>query len=409
MNVDIDVGTNFTDGVPTFNLLISRMNSDSFGSNMTCTTSLNPHRPPEVLTKEIYDLLCSQMKYITGLSHKQLLQNTMRNMVANVKAQVSTEQLVTDFAELLYGSEVRGRNVASGASFLQRRGRSVPNRGRSGSQNGRKNKAAAAASSNGSDNNSDSDDYDSGREVVEGDSTASASARVSFRSRSLSSHKLNKALTSKGLTLTDGTTSESDTNNEKSKKDGLDFATLQRIAVLRSFPPDVYQKLILNKGRLLGETLSQQPLACQSQQQFDILESISLREDMQPNKRFEWNMDVLREYDDKRMDRYETFLVAHRDHSLSVGGVVGGRGGVSGLLTGGGGGIGGGGGGGLGGAGPPGGASGAAQNTRRGSVVGGKQLSTLNGVTVAAAIGFHNLGGGEYYKDRARQAWRNKQ
>lgn len=45
------------------------------------TTSLNPLRSPEILTLEIYQLLCSQMKYITGLQHKNLIDQTMQAMV----------------------------------------------------------------------------------------------------------------------------------------------------------------------------------------------------------------------------------------------------------------------------------------------------------------------------------------
>ena len=40
--------------------------SSSIANMPVSTESLNPNRPPECLTSEIFELICSQMKYIVG-------------------------------------------------------------------------------------------------------------------------------------------------------------------------------------------------------------------------------------------------------------------------------------------------------------------------------------------------------
>jgi hypothetical protein len=79
--------------IPSLKLYISSSSPNTLASTLTIpgiTPTLNPLRPPEVLTSDIYDLICSQMKFITGLQHKTLITNTMQNMVTMTSKQEGT-------------------------------------------------------------------------------------------------------------------------------------------------------------------------------------------------------------------------------------------------------------------------------------------------------------------------------
>ncbi len=67
----------------------------------TITPTLNPARPHDVLPFDVFELICSQMKFIAGLQHKQLIEATSKALLASSLA--AEEPASVDFAELLWG------------------------------------------------------------------------------------------------------------------------------------------------------------------------------------------------------------------------------------------------------------------------------------------------------------------
>lgn len=67
----------------------------------TITPTLNPARPHDVLPFDVFELICSQMKFIAGLQHKQLIEATSKALLASSLA--AEEPATVDFAELLWG------------------------------------------------------------------------------------------------------------------------------------------------------------------------------------------------------------------------------------------------------------------------------------------------------------------
>eukprot|EP01033_Poteriospumella_lacustris_P017978 gene17978-12886_t len=74
--------------IPSLKMTVFSQTITSYPTSIAgITPTLNPHRPPEILTPEIYELVCGQMKYITGIQHKTLIATTMQNMVTNAAKQ----------------------------------------------------------------------------------------------------------------------------------------------------------------------------------------------------------------------------------------------------------------------------------------------------------------------------------
>ena len=100
--------------------------SNVTGSHITAT--LNPLRPPEVLSDDIFELLCSQMKYIAALPHKQLIESvsrTMMNGAPPIPVEDMPGQSQVDYGRILWGEgegdggddrEDRGRSRSPGRS-----------------------------------------------------------------------------------------------------------------------------------------------------------------------------------------------------------------------------------------------------------------------------------------------------
>lgn len=369
-------------------------------SFQSSTTSLNPNRPPEVLTLEIYDLICTQMRFIVGLAHKDLIQRTMEAIIDTAQksssSSSSSSSAPLDFGEILWGrgsatSGESGRIYNTLLSTLgessdgeRRRGRSPARGGRASSREGRKQLhslskgRANSANNNNNNNNSSSGNMsttavnnsssagiaaDAESDFTSGDASsaigASADSDVETprgtaagvgggnrppltaerRSRSQSSgHRATSAgrpslavagagAAAKAAAKKHAAQSSMDDQGVRYQQRGGSVGAPHRfhstalgrqIAVLKSVPPEVRHRISSSVGPVSGVWLHLHPLQLQSLQHEEILHLVGENPTLPPNKRIEWELDIMREYDEKRMEKFAAFLISRRNAAMDA-------------------------------------------------------------------------------------------
>lgn len=97
----------------------------------------------------------------------------------------------------------------------------------------------------------------------------------------------------------------------------VDQKKTKSLTVLRAYPPDLHRKARSLGGSLHGVWAFTNPLQLHPSSHFDA--KITIQEsNLSDNKKLEWELDLLREYDERRMDRLEAFLVSRRDGSTDI-------------------------------------------------------------------------------------------
>jgi hypothetical protein len=82
-----------------------------------------------------------------------------------------------------------------------------------------------------------------------------------------------------------------------------------QMAMLKSLPPEISRRC--GRGMLKGVWMVSHPLQSQPFSLTDSLSAVA-ESSLSKEKKLEWQLDLLREYDEKRMDRFEAFLVSKR-------------------------------------------------------------------------------------------------
>lgn len=333
--------------------------ADLFPPNPTITSSLNPARPPDVLTAEIFDLICTQMKYIVSLSHKVLIQKTMKATVDS--ARMSLPPRAVDFGEVLWrnpprtstyeGSvttvELAAAAAAVSAENERRRGRSpgrgarasslestrkysqsLPKGGRTTGIAGNKQQAAtttsaalaASTASELSNASNDSDQETSGRPPAGGERrsrSVSTGARLSSAlgaGASSSAKNLRKLIPS-----ADDASIEEEETQPSANINGvpIDSMAAKQIAVLQSLPPELQVRIFQTKGPVHGLWMVEHPLQTRSTAHADMIRVVT-ESSIIAAKKLEWELDIMREFDEKRMEQFERFLVSRRARPADV-------------------------------------------------------------------------------------------
>lgn len=91
-----------------------------------------------------------------------------------------------------------------------------------------------------------------------------------------------------------------------------DAPSVDPFATLRSIPPEVKKYFGGKVGPIDGIWLTPHPLSLLPPSYHKTLSGIKGSKDLSQNKRNEWELDLLREYDDTRMEKYEEFLLRCR-------------------------------------------------------------------------------------------------
>lgn len=362
--------------VSTYKMPISSFDDHNSSPNQNHSSgvalTLNPMRPPEILTSDIFDLICTQMKYIVGLQHKPLIQSTMQAMIqsSSMKIGASPNGGMEDFYDILWSNPFFGEIDAAGntndtillGNSERRRGRS-PGRGlRAASLEPRKTLVQASAklrststapTNNGAGSDSDANDGPNERR--------SRSSSMGKRNSivAASSSNASKAAT----TLPSFSNGIADDNNDNLPV-SQDPVITKKIEVLKSLPPDLHHRVVYAKGPIHGVWIIQNPLQIHPSSLEDMLQVVAETTTISDHKKMEWNLDLMREFDEKRMDRLERFLATKRnvliDQPLSL-----------------------------------------ARNTKTPNLVPKSGNFTKNGPT-----GIRGVNAADYYRDRGRQPYR---
>jgi hypothetical protein len=317
-------------------------NNSSNSSNVSTTPTLNPNRPPEILTTDIFELICSQMKYIVGVAHKALIQNTMQTMVNSSK---STENL--EKPDEVYESLWDGNDDDEDSERDGRRGRSPGRNLRANSMEPRKqthslsklrqSSPAAGTSSKetaGNDNPpSDSENMPDGIAAMPRKGTASNERRS--RSTSTKRSSINTLLRGSNNASRDRLRSRGGTagnaGNETSRSSEpsslalspriehqrpQDEFTLKQHETLKSLPPDLYYRIAQHRVPIHSVWMTPSPLQLIPQALEDMLNVVA-ESSVPDNKKLEWELDLMREYDEKKMDRLERYLISKRNPAVN--------------------------------------------------------------------------------------------
>ena len=91
----------------------------------------------------------------------------------------------------------------------------------------------------------------------------------------------------------------------------------RQMAMFKNVPPAVVRKVQMSRGSVMGVWLLPHPLQSYPRSFADSFNHV-YDTGLSANKKHEWHMDLIREYDDKRLDRWESLLVSRRSASDST-------------------------------------------------------------------------------------------
>jgi hypothetical protein len=235
----------------------------------------------------MFELVCSQMKYIANAQHKILIENTLKNMTA---ASLTAEDTLStpDAGDILWGTDQDG----PGEFDERTRGRSVSPATQRRDRDMRK-----MAHSVGSKRISDDDSERKPR-------SSSLQSRTGSRNTAVAPKDGNN----NSLRQTESPKTVGDGDSVGSNIEGADS---QSSLVLRTIPVEVAFHAAVCRGCFLGVRLWQHPLQTQPSYVQDVRQSIA-DSTLSDNKKFEWELDLMRELDEKKMEKYEAYLCGSR-------------------------------------------------------------------------------------------------
>ena len=292
-------------------LCVSRYD-DPIGS---ITPTLNPRRPPEKLTREIFELLNSQSKFISGVQHKVLLESTFKSILATIGK--IEDPLDFDYGDTLW-ADIDGTAYGNGDGE-EGRGRSrSPGRGRNVNRKQAhsvpiKNRANIVISNAPSSNTAVDDAPDSDNEAP----TASGFTERHSRSSSMGNRRSRIPSKRGNLTRASGNSFNA-TNEKRSKDENKNYEEYEYYhGILDGLIPEVSRKMMQSRGPYYGIWMLEHPLQSHPLAQMDMIHAI-YETNLSHSKKLEWELDVIREYDEKRMDRYELLLNSRRANSNDI-------------------------------------------------------------------------------------------
>jgi hypothetical protein len=306
----------------------------------TFTPSLNPHRLPEIMSPEIFELLASQAHLISGALHKDLLCSTAQNAVLNQNQNQNQNhpgiRLSASFSGLSILNENGDQNTLNYAEVLWRdsdaRSR-VLHKG-----TGERTQDLRSASPAESTQFRESSTGTGGSSGIGRPRSAGIIRRPVRRSTSKvrgSSALLSATVGSQGqgigrgseidserggpgeglVSLRRGQSSFAVTENIDRKEQALAATSL----TLAALSTDMMRMVEGGGGMFEGMWFTTHPLQLQPMSLTESLLAVTESKQgqgMSLEKRETWEMDILRECDEQRMDRYESFLSSKRSPSL---------------------------------------------------------------------------------------------
>jgi hypothetical protein len=332
-------------------------------SQITCT--LNPSRPPHILPPQIYELICTQTKYLTSTTNKGLIDKAAQQMlqasaIHDLKPFNFQQALWGDFDEGViaeYEERLRGRSrspntgrkkaLDKGGAMLASKSQTRGIGGTSSAQGdakrgkisggkeikGSRNSGQQEDSKEGSldrapsvdSNNSDAAGSGSDLEASKngGERRSRSMGAVALRANNAKGKDSKKnpipsggGANANGVTIRRIIVNPGDDGYRSIL--GSDPMVGQHLAMYKTIPPEVVRRVHLSKGNVKGVWLQPHPLQLHPVKFADSFNYAKDRSELTSAKRFEWQMDIIREYDEKRCDKIETFLSQRRNSMESL-------------------------------------------------------------------------------------------
>ena len=303
-------------------------------------SGLNPIRKIDILPLDIFLLIKSQQALISGEDHKATIANVCRQQTDNRASGGNQDSLIEhfDFSQVLFGGKVPSGGMES----------DEPSRGRSRSRSQHNKSTNLSASANLDDGSQERTSVDTSNghnnlrsRSMSGGPTRRTSSNASGApgGQGVAQGSLRKLASSSAVqTSTSNNNTNTNTNTNKpplnttsapppSNTSGSGSSSLSTprsatdeeestnmFATLGSIPPEVRSYFSGKLGPIDGIWLNAHPLTLLPPSYYKIVSNIQAvsSKDLPPNKRSEWELDLLREYDDTRMGKYEEFLVKCR-------------------------------------------------------------------------------------------------
>ena len=334
-------------------------------SSGTWGSGLNPLRRPDVLCKDIFEMISSQIKLISAEGHKSMIENLARTSI-NAKSQqqhagksgpkdnvprsllsAGSSMGSAQQSEIKHelwgfpadrGSEYGSSRLLTEERFNRGRSHSPANRriqrsqyrqsqshtplGKRGpspdSSSPSPSVSTAESGSNtpgnssgiAGDRRSRSSSSGPSRCVTHRGSTAGKLLPPKSLSRGASSGAATLSATTKASVAVSSSIAPSSPRGSEDVEDEVE----DQFETLKCFPAEIQGQLGAMKGPVHGVWLTEHPLSTFPYAYYEMqsyIESFSSNS-MSETKRREWQTDLLREYDDKRMDRMEDYLLSHR-------------------------------------------------------------------------------------------------
>jgi len=270
--------------------------------------TLNPLRPPDVLPQAVFELLSSQARLIAGTANRQLIDQTAKQIVQS--AANAEEFRPFDYGDLLWADLDAGAGAAGGGDDEWRgRSRTPPRASRKVSQSLTAKLRERESSGPDSDAEKEKDGKADGKES----SAATGAQNPERRSRSMGT---NFRLRASGSKRAPGAAVARVGQRSSAELTVSDLATQRQLAILKAVPPDATRRFNVNKGPVYGVWFVPHPLKLYPSAYADLMNTVQ-ESGVSDNKKLEWELDLLREYDEKRLDRFEAFLVSKRNASES--------------------------------------------------------------------------------------------
>jgi hypothetical protein len=335
----------------------SRRNIAISPSTSTFTSTLDPCRSPEILTHEIHELMSSQVKLIAGLDHRKLIENTLSAIVADTGL-VSFSQIGLDLNRIKQQTsnnigEQLWDDLNARTKTLKRTGCEDPvrienidnkdrGRSRSASRNNSKpptrnnsrvptptniakgNGGGAPVSSRSMPSPS-VDSIDSDPDLSSEKMRQKVRHSTSLTKKSISKTSSEKFNRQRSSSLKDSSlSSNTDDRGEDhiGRRESSHLQSQQQshsMDVLTALPAEIV-KLVEEKGVVRGMWLTSHPLEVQPLsfiEAFQAVDEVGKQgQGTSAEKQLTWQLDLLREYDNQRMERYGSFLATKRSPSI---------------------------------------------------------------------------------------------
>jgi hypothetical protein len=320
-----------------------KFNRTSAGDTVhTFTPSLNPHRLPEIMSPEIFELLVSQAHLISGELHKDLLYSTAQNAVLNQNQNQNQNhpgiRLSASFSGLSILNENGDQNTLNYAEVLWKDSEARFRALQKGTGERTQDLRSASPAEPTQFRESGTGTGTGGSSGIGRPRSAGTSRRPIRRSASkvrgssafLSSTVGNQVQgVGRGseidserdgpgegvVSLRRGQPSVAVMENAERKERAVAGTSL----TLAALSADMLRMVEGGGGMLEGMWFTTHPLQLQPMSLTESLLAVTESKQgqgMSLEKRETWEMDLLRECDEQRMDRYESFLSSKRSPSL---------------------------------------------------------------------------------------------